>query len=286
MKKYISLILFLGICLFAQMPEVAKVSRNYHKHSKEYGKGAYFELKRQTQSYLLYFQWVNATQKSEEQVLIGLPEPHFWNGFRRRGWFDLVVNGIASSELEPKDIQTYTEGNCAGVKAIYNFNGCKMWMKVFMDDKSPLLHVEWLPFNADEKLPAGVQMKMSLAPNVDGMKNNSYKRELKTPARTYARDKGKSGWTNIQPDDTSFVMYDTVYIPAEDKQKINSPSFFKMDPAQLAKGRFYYGAASGVSFDLTFKEGLDAISFQCLDVKRKMNTEQFLQFLQDNNCLQ
>ena len=105
MKKYISLILLLGVCLFAQMPEVAKASRSYHKHSKEYDKGQYYELKRQTQSYLLYFQWVKPTQKSEEQVLIGLPEPHFWNGFRRRGWFDLVVNDIASSELEPKDMQ-------------------------------------------------------------------------------------------------------------------------------------------------------------------------------------
>ncbi len=53
MKKYISLILLFGVCIFAQMPEVTKASRSYHKHSKEYDKGQYYELKRQTQSYLL-----------------------------------------------------------------------------------------------------------------------------------------------------------------------------------------------------------------------------------------
>ena len=159
-------------------------------------------------------------------------------------------------------------------------------MRVFMDDKSPLLHVEWLPFNQGEKLPAGVLLKMAVAPQVDGMPNDSYKRELKTPARTYAREMGKKGWTRIQKGDSSFVMYDAVYQPAENKPKVNSPSFLKLDEEQLEKGRFYYGTAASISFELTYKDGLDIISFHCLDVKRKMGTEQFLQYLKDNNCLQ
>ena len=276
MKKYLFLLalVFIG-SLSAAAPSAAKVSRSYHLHHKVYGKGEYYQISCGKYGYLIYFQWVQPTQTQEEQVLIGLPEPNFWSGFNRRGLFNLIINDISVFDIEPKEITLFKEPGKAGISALYNFDGVRMHLRFFMDEKSPLLHVECIKDPRTEKSVRSIALNMQVTPTIDGQKRNSYKREILTPVSFYNR----SGRQILKKEDRSFFMYDTNYQGSADKPKSNGPAFMTWDTSVWESASMHYGKGSGIYFQFKIKPDTQKISFSLLELKKKTTNREFQEFL-------
>jgi len=279
MKKCFLSAAFVLVCCFgsfAEAPEAKEVQRTYHKHHKTYGQGKYYQISRENMSYLIYFQWVQATQKNDQQVLIGLPEPSFWSGFNRRGMLNLQVNDISIYDLEPKEITVFNEAKQAGINVEYNFSGARMNLRFFMDDAQPLLHVEITP--SPKNKPGAVrklQLDFSVDPSITGKPHGTYKRELLSPARKFDRQ----GWADLGPQDTSLVMYDTKYGYTKDNPKAQSPVFLRLDPSVFEKARVHYGNASAISFRLTCKPDSPKIALDILETRKQMTNQEFMNYL-------
>ena len=261
---------------FAEAPKAENVQRTYHKHHKTYGPGKYYQISRENMSYLIYFQWVQATQKTDQQVLIGLPEPSFWSGFNRRGMLNLQVNGISIYDLEPKEITVFNEPKQAGINVEYNFSGARMNLRFFMDDAQPLLHVEITP--SPKNKPGAVkklQLDFAVDPSMTGKPHGTYKRELLSPVKKY----DKQGWTDLGPQDTWLVMYDTKYGYTKENPKAQSPVFLRMDTSVFEKARVHYGNASAISFRLTCKPESPKISLDILETRKQMTNQEFIDYL-------
>jgi len=268
--------------IFAGAPEAKEVQRSYHKHSNLYGQGKYYQISRDNVAYLIYFQWVHATQKKGDQVLIGLPEPGFWSGFNRRGMFNLKVNGISVYDLEPKEIKLLNNTEKAGIEVRYNFSGAQMNLRFFMDSSLPVLHVECEPFAGNKPgCIQTLQIDFAVAPQIDGKPKDSYKRELKTPWTTY----DKRGWMTIDPRDTYFVMYDVNYDFSEKNPKSQSPVYLKLDQTFLQKGRIHYGVCAPVTFQLTYKPDARVIAFDLLELTKQLNKNDFMKYLEENKLI-
>ena len=280
-KIFIALTFLTACSLFAAVPEAKKVTRSYHRHHKIYGKGEYFQLSRERSNYLIYFQWVNATQTQEDQVLIGLPEPNFWSGFNRRGMFNLIINDISIFNLEPKKFTVFNTKKEAGVTVLYNFDGVWMNVRFFLDDKTPLLHVECSKDARSSKEIKSMVLDIGVYPTVTGMKNGSYKREVVTPARAYKN----KGWTTLKPDDTEFFIYDAVYEGSPKLAKSNGPAYLKMSDPARQSARMHYGTASSVSFQFKIKPDTQKFSFSLLELTQRTTNKEFLDHLIANGLL-
>ena len=277
-----AVVLLSGFGLFAGAPEAKEVNRTYHKHHKIYDQGKYYQISRDDVSYLIYFQWVKATQNKDGQVLIGLPEPSFWSGFNRRGMLNLQVNGISVYDLEPKEIKVFQQEKQAGIDVEYNFSGVRMTFRFFMDDVSPLLHVEMIP--SPKNKPGAIktlQLDFGVDPSITGKPNGSYKRELLSPVKKY----DKRGWTDLSAQDTYLVMYDTKYGYGKDNPKSQSPVFLKLDFTGLEKGRIHYGPSSAISFRLIYKPDCPKIALDILELRKQLTNEEFLDYLAAKNLI-
>ena len=283
MKKSFILLALLAVgSLFAAAPAAAKVTRSYHRHHKIYGKGEYYQISRDQFGYLIYFQWVKPTQKQEEQVLIGLPEPNFWSGFNRRGMFQLVINDISIFDIEPKEITLLKEKDKAGINVLYNFDGVWMNIRFFMDSTSPLLHVECLKDARTKKAVRSIALNIGVTPTIDGQKRNSYKREVITPVRTCK----KGGWQQLKKEDSYFFMYDAVYEGSIDKPKSNGPAYMQMDTSVWESARMHYGTAAKVSFQFKIKPDTQKIAFSVLELKSRSTNKEFTDFLNKYKLLE
>ena len=78
MKSFSLLLFLLTGAVLSAAPVSEKVSRTYHRHHKNYGKGEYISISNKTDKYLVYLQWIKPTAKKEGKVVIGIPEPNFW----------------------------------------------------------------------------------------------------------------------------------------------------------------------------------------------------------------
>ena len=109
-------------------------------------------------------QWIKPTAKSPGRVVVGLPEPVFWQGFVSRDFTRLTVNGISSVELEPKSIETFSRDGIAGVDALYNFDGIRMTLRFYMTEQSPMLFMEWRKDPASEGTVERAELAFSIPP--------------------------------------------------------------------------------------------------------------------------
>lgn len=277
-----AVVLLAGFGVLAGAPEAKEVNRTYHKHHKTYDQGKYYQISRDDMAYLIYFQWVKATQNKDGQVLIGLPEPSFWSGFNRRGMFNLQVNGISVYDLEPKEIKVFQEEKQAGIEVEYNFSGARMNLRFFMDDVSPVLHVEMIP--SPKNKPGAVRtlkLAFGVDPSITGKPNGSYKRELLSPVKKY----DKRGWTDLSPKDEYLVMYDTKYGFGKENPKSQSPVYLKLDFTGLEKGRIHYGPASSISFQLTYKPDCPKIALDILETRKQMTNQEFFDYLAEKKLI-
>ena len=195
---------------------------------------------------------------------------------------NLQVNGISVYDLEPKEIKVFQEAKQAGIDVEYNFNGARMTLRFFMDDISPVLHVEMIP--SPKNKPGAVktlQLNFGVDPSISGKPNGSYKRELLSPAKKY----DNRGWTDLSPKDTYLVMYDTKYGYGKDNPKSQSPVYLKLDFSSLEKARIHYGPASAISFQLTYKPDCPKIALDILELRKQLTNQEFLDYLAEKNLI-
>ncbi|MEI3004312.1 MAG: hypothetical protein V8T87_06775 [Victivallales bacterium] len=264
MKK----ILILGMAVlmgtaWAAAPTAEKVKRSYHASSKLYDRAEYFSIRNDANAYLVYFQWIKPTAKSPGRVVVGLPEPVFWQGFVSRDFTRLTVNGISSVELEPKSIETFCRDGIAGVDALYNFDGIRMTLRFYMTEQSPMLFMEWRKDPAPEGTVERAELAFSVYPSYSvpngGKRDERYQREIQTPARTIPSPKN-TAWVKLAPADASFIMYDRTFEPSN-TPKAQGPCFLAVDWKRILSGRELVGKIYVMDFRFTLDPKADCWRF-------------------------
>lgn len=263
---------------------VEKVNRTYHQASKTYGKAEYFELRNKLNSYILYFQWIKQTAKRPGRVVIGIPEPVFWQGYVNRDFMKLNINGINSSSLEPQSISAFAEKDKAGVDALYNFDGVKMTLRFYMTEKSPLLMMEWIKDKSSAPIKK-ITLDMSTYPSyslpVGGKPANRYFREIKTPARVIKGAAKGCTWRTLNPTDTYCMMYDTAFdYPAT--AKAQGPCYMAINWNGIKSGRCWFGKIYCMNFRFQLDPAAERWQFGLWEFKKRMSNQEFFDLFKAN----
>ena len=239
---YFLLILLTGAALSAA-PVAEKVSRTYHRHHKNYGKGEYISISNKTDSYLVYLQWIKPTARQEGKVVIGIPEPNFWQQFVNRDFMRLTVNGFSSTELEPKSIKVFNSKEQSGVDILYNFDGVRMFLRFYMREDSRLLFMEWFKDpSCSEKIHSAelaVSAYPSMVLNNRGKSSDKYQRAIKTPKREI-NSPAKTAWFNLSKEDSYLIMYDKNLEPSKNP-KAKGPCLMTVNWNGIQSGRVWFG---------------------------------------------
>lgn len=287
MKK----ILILGMAVlmgtaWAAAPMAEKVKRSYHASSKLYGRAEYFSIRNDANAYLVYFQWIKPTAKSPGKVVVGLPEPVFWQGFVSRDFTRLTVNGISSVELEPKSIETFSRDGIAGVDALYNFDGIRMTLRFYMTEQSPMLFMEWRKDPASEGTVERAELAFSVYPSYSvpngGKRDDSYQREIQTPARTIPSPKN-TAWVKLAPADASFIMYDRTFEPSN-TPKAQGPCFLAVDWKGILSGKVWFGKIYIMDFRFTLDPKADCWRFGLWENKKPVNNQEFMDYKKNHEA--
>ena len=288
MKKTLILSAALLACAaYSAAPSVEKVERSYHKASKLYGRAEYFQIRNDRNSYLIYFQWTLETAKASAKVLIGMPEPVFWQGFISRDFTRLTVNGISSAGLEPKSITPFTEKGIAGIDAVYNFDGVKMNLRFFMNEASPMLFMEWRKLSGSQEELRSAELAFSVYPSYSvpngGKRDPRYQREILTPARKIPSP-ANTAWVRLQKTDTALVMYDNAFEPSN-TPKAQGPCFLAIDWKGISSGKVWFGKIYCMNFRFTLDPKAEAWRFGLWETKKPMNNSEFLEYRKNNASL-
>ena len=287
MKK----ILILGMAVlmgtaWAAAPTAEKVKRSYHASSKLYGRAEYFSIRNDANAYLVYFQWIKPTAKSPGRVVVGLPEPVFWQGFVSSDFTRLTVNGISSVELEPKSIETFSRDGIAGVDALYNFDGIRMTLRFYMTEQSPMLFMEWRKDPASEGTVERAELAFSVYPSYSvpngGKRDERYQREIQTPARTIPSPKN-TAWVKLAPADASFIMYDRTFEPSN-TPKAQGPCFLAADWKGILSGRVWFGKIYVMDFRFTLDPKADCWRFGLWENKKPVNNQEFMDYKKNHEA--
>ncbi len=261
---------------------VEKAVRSYHRASAAYGRAEYYRIAGKTNEYLVYFQWkLPVMGKSDGGVMVGLPEPNFWTGFIARDFMTLTVNGIKSNTLEPRSITPFTKDGCAGIDALYNFDGVRMTLRFWMDGESPLLRMRWIRDEASEPVKSAV-LAMECRPSFcvpnGGKRDSSYRREAASPVRTFTPKLNTTAWFYLKPDDTRLTFYDSHYQVGGPEPKAEGPAMLTIDWSGIQSGRFWMGNIYGVNLEFNLDPGFREVTFGILELKKHMTNTDFFQF--------
>ena len=287
MKKTLILSAALLACAaYSAAPSAEKVERSYHKASKLYGRAEYFQIRNDRNSYLIYFQWTLETAKASAKVLIGMPEPVFWQGFISRNFTCLTVNGISSAGLEPKSITPFAEKGIAGIDAVYNFDGVKMNLRFFMNEASPMLFMEWRKLPGSQEELRSAELAFSVYPSYSvpngGKRDERYQREIQTPARTIPSPKN-TAWVKLAPADASFIMYDRTFEPSN-TPKAQGPCFLAADWKGILSGRVWFGKIYVMDFRFTLDPKADCWRFGLWENKKPVNNQEFMDYKKNHEA--
>ncbi len=283
---------FIGVLLLAVEVSAAakaeKVERTYHQANKLYGKAEYFWLSNALNQYLVYFQWIKPTAKAEGKVVVGIPEPVFWQGFISRDFMNLTINGIKSSQLEPKSITTFTQEGSAGVDALYNFDGVRMTLRFYLTEKSPLLFMEWRKDPTSEEKIEKAELSMAVYPSYSvpngGKRDERYRREILTPVRTISSPDKGSAWITLKPEDSSLVMYDAAFEPAN-TPKAQGPCFMVLNWQGIQSGRAWLSKIYAMNFRFILDPKANQWQFGLWEFKKPMNNQEFMDYKKNNEAL-
>ena len=264
-----------------------KVSRNFHRHSKNYGKAVYYELRNKLNNYLIYFQWIRPTAKKPGSVVIGIPEPVFWQNFVSRGFMSLAVNGIGSTTLEPLSFNTFAENGRAGIDVLYNFDGVKMTLRFSMTETSPLLFMEWIRDKNSAESVDTIELSMATYPSyslpVGGKPDPRYERELRTPVRTVKGPAKDTVWTSFKPEDKYLIMYDARF-DYPGTPKAQGPCFLAIDWNGILAGRCWFGKIYCMNFRFTLDPKADHWRFGLWEYKKRLSNQEFFDYFKSNKA--
>lgn len=284
MKGLSVLCLILGAVLLGAAPVAEKVSRSYHRHNKTYGKGEYISLSNKTDFYLVYLQWIKPTAKKEGKVVVGIPEPVFWQQFVNRDFMRLTVNGFSSTELEPKSIKLFKDKDLAGVDILYNFDGVRMTLRFYMRDNSRLLFMEWIRDTASEEPVKSIELAISAYPSYSlknrGKSSQKYQRAIQTPVREIASP-ARTGWVELKKADTYFVLYDKALEPAT-TPKAKGPCYMTVNWEGIQSGRVWFGHIYCMNFRFKLDPKASRWQFGLWEFKKPMKNREFFEMFKKN----
>ncbi|MBO4511793.1 MAG: hypothetical protein J5746_03420 [Victivallales bacterium] len=282
MKKVAFLLFsFLVIC-FAEGPKAKQTKGTYHAASKSYGRAEYYAFENDMASYMIYFQWINASAKSSEKVVIGMPQPVFRQGFVNRDFMHLTVNDIDSRILQPKSFDLYEAEGRAGLKVKYNFDGVVMILDFYMTADSQLLFMEWNVDETNEEPIEKIKMNITTYPSYStpngGKVSPDYGRKIKTPTREIGQfANGKPGWAYLKKEDTQLTMYDEKFdYPAT--QKAHGPCYMTLDWTNVLSGRVWFGNIYCDNFEFVFSPAAKQWRFGLWECKKKQSNKEFFDF--------
>ena len=282
MKKMLSFVLLAFVFCFAGELEVKQVQSSYHRSSKSYGKALYYSFDSDMVHYMIYFQWINATPKSPEKVVIGMPQPVFWQGFVNRDFVALTVNDINSRILTPKSFDIYKADGRAGLKVKYNFDGVLMNLDFYITEDSQLLFMEWSVDEDNEEPIEKIKMNITTYPSYSvpngGKSSPDYGRKIKTPVREIGQQKSqKPGWNTLKKDDTQLIMYDENFDYPQ-TEKAQGPCYMTLDWTNVLAGRVWFGNIYCDNFEFTFSPTGKKWRFGLWETKKKQSNKEFLDF--------
>lgn len=274
-------VILLAALFCAAAPVVEQVSRGYHGSGKTYGKGLYYTIRNDTNSYMVYLQWVNATPGEAPKVLVGLPEPWFFSGFLSRGYSSLTVNGINSNYLEPKKIEMFNRDGMAGIELLYNFNGCRLFQRFYMVDGKPLLHMSWLKDATCSEPVETAEISFSARPSMV-ISNYVYQRAAMTKTRQIDTPPKKgTTWTPLKKEDSYWILYDKGLEPST-RQGAEGPCYITADWNGIKSAKMWYGNTYGVLMRFTLDPAADKWSFGTAEFKKASDNEPFFQRVREN----
>jgi|GEM_PF-473001 len=267
--------------------EAESVTRSFHRHSKNYGKAVYYELRNKLNNYLVYFQWIKQTVKKPGSVVIGIPEPVFWQNFVNRGFMSLTVNKLNSTSLEPLSFEPFAEKGRAGVDILYNFDGVKMTLRFYMTENSPLLFMEWIRDKNSAEPVNSIELSISTYPSyslpVGGKPDPRYEREFRTPVRTVKGPAKGTTWTTFKPDDKYLIMYDAKF-DYPGTPKAQGPCFLAIDWNGILSGRCWFGKIYCMNFKFVLDPKADRWRFGLWEYKKKMSNQEFFDYFKANEA--
>jgi hypothetical protein len=272
--RRLALFFMAALACFAE-PKVELISRGYHRSDKTYGKGIYYVIENDVTAYTVYYQWVKATATEAPKVLVGLPEPWFSSGFLRRGYSSLSVNGISSNQLEPKSIETFSEDGKVGVQALYNFNGCRLFQRIYMVDGKPLLYTQWRRDPSCKEPMKDAELLVSAWPSMVVQKQD-YKRAIATRKRVIDTPAKGTLWANLKADDKYWILYDKDLEPSKVKGA-EGPCYLTADWSGVKAAKVWYGHVYSMQFRFTLDTSKDAWTIGTVEFRKSSDNEPFME---------
>lgn len=277
MKSFSLLLFLLTGAVLSAAPVAEKVSRTYHRHHKNYGKGEYISISNKTDQYLVYLQWINPTAKKEGKVVIGIPEPNFWQQFVNRDFMRLTINGFSSTELEPKDIKVFNGKEQSGVDILYNFDGVRMILRFYMREDSRQLFMEWFKDPSCKEKIHSAELALSAYPsmvlNNRGKASTRYQRAIKTPAREINSPR-KTAWVKLTKEDSYLVMYDKNLNPSQEP-KAKGPCLLTVNWNGIRSGKVWFGNIYCMNFRFTLNPDAPRWQFGLWEYKKSIDNQSF-----------
>ena len=275
MKKFL-LFLLLGTVSLLTAAECRKHFQAYVGASEK-GMPFYFENKHN--NYVITFRYTNPSPTQPPFVLAGMPAPVNLNGFSRYSFMWLTLNGIDSRKLEPVKYDIFNRNGQAGVDVYYNFNGVKMILSFWMDDATPLLHMQW---KLAENVPAGtiktLSVNFNVMPCASTQKSNSYSREIATAKgvlRTPAKVARKRH--NLTAQHRYLILQDGVYQPGKEP-KITSAVMLVPAWKSVRSGQGTFGKAQNMTLVFELDPSAGNWQFDLLDSPKRRSNQEFARF--------
>ncbi|MBO4513401.1 MAG: hypothetical protein J5746_11620 [Victivallales bacterium] len=274
MMKRIALFLLTALVCFAE-PTVEQVKKGYHGSDKTYGKALYYTITNDITSYMVYLQWVKVTATEVPKVLVGLPEPWFFSGFLSRGYSSLIVNGISSTVLEPKKVEPFSEDGKAGVEMLYNFNGCRLFQRIYMVDGKPLLYTQWRKDPSCQEPIQAAELLVSARPSMVIQKYD-YKRAMQTKSRLIDTPAKGTKWTDLKADDKYWILYDKELEPSK-KKGAEGPCYLTADWAGIKSAKVWYGHVYSMQFRFTLDVTKDSWTIGTVEFHKSSDNAPFIE---------
>ena len=274
MMKNLALFLLAALACFAE-PAVELVNKGYHRSDKTYGKGIYYSIKNDITAYTVYLQWVKVTAKEAPKVLVGLPEPWFSSGFLRRGYSSLTVNGISSNVLEPKSVEPFKEDGKAGVEMLYNFNGCRLFQRIYMVDGKPLLYTQWRRDPTCTEPIEAAELLVSAWPSMIIQKYD-YKRAIQTQNRLIDTPQKGTKWADLKATDKYWILYDQELEPSK-KKGSEGPCYLTADWSGIKAAKVWYGHVYSMQFRFTLDVTKDSWTFGTAEFHKSSDNAPFIE---------
>ena len=262
-----------------------QIQLSHHLSDKTYGQAEYYRLSNKSNSYVIYYQWVKPTAKTEPEFMIGMPEPVFWYNFENRGFMDITVNGVKSKNIEPLSTKVWNESERSGIDTLFNFDGIKLTLRFYLRKDSPVLWGELIPDAANQSAIKEMKVIFNCKPSmvVSGQLEGIYERELVTPARTMKQET-PSHWHPLTSGDEYIIFTDLKFQPGPKDEKSQGPCFVRADWTNVQSAQVWFGNEYAAHPEYTINPESSNFRFGLFESKKRYNNKEFIEMVKKQSA--